>query len=186
MNGNSIDMERMRKAWIEMGQALGMDMPQNYPSNMNNRNTALDRLRRRYLNGWKFSFTVGILLAVSIYFIPSLGDQYRISLIVAYLIIILSNGCVWHWLWKGLEKINPIKMPITQVCSMAKYYKKRHLLYNLVVCPIAILWSGCFLSALNDSLFSGMRGMIMGIILGCGFAFYGLWAYMRDYRDVTN
>lgn len=59
MNTENIDIEQMRKAWLAMGEGLGMKLPtDNNPDNLNRKKTALDRLRDKY----RIFFTISLLM----------------------------------------------------------------------------------------------------------------------------
>lgn len=186
MNSTNLDIEQMRKAWIEMGKALGMDIPPSDPGNMNKLNTSLDDLRQRYKKGWVWSIIGGIIFGIFLLRIPSIGAEYRLSLSITYAILMFSNAYVLYWLWRGTGNINPLAMSITQVSLMAKYYKKCHLLYNLIGFPLVILWIGYFMFVASRSEFRGMDGLVIGAIVGGFGGLYGLWKYLKDYRHLSE
>lgn len=188
MNSKNLDIDQMRRAWIEMGKALGMDTPPSDPDNMNKMKTSLDRLRDRYLRGWGWSIVGAIIFTAFFLFIfmPSIKDEYRISLAITYAIVMLANAYALYWLWIGTGKIKPLTMSITQVSTMAKYYKKCHLLYILIGFPVAVGWIGYFMFVVNRSQFRGTEGIVMGAIIGGIGGLYGLWKYMKDYRNLSE
>lgn len=69
---------------------------------------------------------------------------------------------------------------------MAKYYKKCHLLYILIGFPVAVGWMGYFIFVVNRSQFRGTEGIVMGAIIGGIGGLYGLWKYMKDYRNLSK
>ncbi|MDE5997464.1 MAG: hypothetical protein K2G77_04545 [Muribaculaceae bacterium] len=186
MNSNNLDIEQMRKVWIEMGKALGMETPPSDPDNLNKKNTDLDRLRTRYMKGRDFSVLGAIIFPGFFFWMPSLGDQYRISVAITYVIVMLANAYVLNWFKRGLGKINPLTMPITQVSSMTKYYKKCHLQYILLGSFVAIQWIVYFLYALSHSGFKDIDGLIFGAIISGICGLFGLWKYMKDYRNLVE
>lgn len=181
MNSQNFDIEHMRKAWIEMGKALGIETPPSYTDNMNKRNTDLDRLRDRYRKGCDLSIVGTIIFTPFFFLMPSLRDEYRISLAITFAILMLANAYALYWLWRGTGKINPITMSITHVSSMARYYKKCHLLYVMIGFPVAILWIGYFMFVTNRS-----GSIVIGSIIGGIFGLYGLWQYLKDYRNLSE
>lgn len=181
MNSQNFDMEQMRKIWIEMGNALGMETPPGNPDNMNKMNTSLDRIRDRYRLGCDWSIVGAIIFMVFFFFMPSIRDGYRIPLAITYAIVMLANAYVLYWLWRGTGKINPLTMSITQVSSMAKHYKKCHLLYVMIGIPVAILWIVFFLFATDRS-----ESIVIGGIIGGIFGLYGLRQYLKDYRNLSE
>ncbi len=182
MNENNFDIERMRKAWREMGQALGMDTPPNDNGNMNDMKTALDRLRDRYRLGCDWSIVGAVVFAILFLFWPWIDDEYRIPLTIISIVAMSANACVLYWFWQGLGKINPLTMSITEVSSMAKYYRRCYLRYNIIGFPIALLWVGYSAYATNRHIDSIVTGFIIGGIFGL----YGLWKDLKDYRNLTK
>lgn len=186
MNSLNFDIEQMRKAWLEMGKALGMETPPNDPDNMNKKNTDLDRLRMRYMKGRDFSILGAIIFPIFFFIMPSLADEYKISVAVTFIIVMLANAFVLNWFQRGIGSINPLTMPITQVSSMAKYFKKCHIRYLLLGFFVAIPWIVYFLYALRSSGFGGIDGIVFGAIIGGICGLYGVWKYMKDYRDLSK
>ena len=186
MKAENYDIEQMRKAWIEMGKALGMETLPSDPYNLNNMNTALDRLRDRYRRGRDCSILGAVIFMPFLLFMPSLGSEYRIWVAITYTVVMLANAYSLNWLLQGIRKINPLIMSITQVSTMARYYKKCHLLYLLFGSFVAIPWIGYFIYTLSHSEFRGMDGIVMGAIIGGIGGLYGLWKYLKDYRNLEE
>ncbi|MDE5872267.1 MAG: hypothetical protein K2H22_10045 [Muribaculaceae bacterium] len=186
MNSNNLDIEQMRKAWIEMGKALGRETSPSDPDNLNKMKTSLDRLCMRYMKGRDFSVLGAIIFPVFFFWMPTLGDEYRISVAITYVIIMLANAYILNWFQRGLGEINPLTMQITQVSSMAKCYKKCHLRYVLLGSLVAISWIVYFLYALSHSGFKDIDGLIFGAIISGIGGLYGLWKYMKDYRNLSE
>lgn len=182
MNGNNIDIERMRKVWREMGQALGMDTPPNDNGNMNDMKTALDRLRDRYRLGCDWSIVGTIVFTILFLFLPWINDEYRLSLTISCTVLMSVNSYVLYWFWQGLGKINPLTMSITEVSSMVKYYKRCYVRYNIIGFPIALLWIGYFAYATNRNIDS----IVIGCIIGGIFGLYTLWKDLKDYRNLMK
>lgn len=186
MNSNNLDIEQMRKAWIEMGKALGMETAPSDPDNMDKMKTSLDRLCFRYMKGRDFSILATIIFPIFFFWMPSLGDEYKISVAITYIIIMLANAYILNWFQRGIGKINPLTMLITQVSSMAQYYKKCHLRYLLFGSLVAIPWIVYFLYALSRSGFKDIDGLVFGAIAGGIGGLFGVWKYMRDYRNLSE
>ena len=181
MNAENHDIEQMRKAWIEMGKALGMETPPNTSDNLNKMKTDLDRLRTRYMKGWEGSIIGGTICTVLLFWMPSLNDAHRIPMATAFAILMSINTYALYRLWRGTGKINPLTMSINRVSSMTKHYKKCHLLYNLIGFPVAILWTLYFMFVTNRS-----ESIVMGAIIGGICGLYSLWKYLKDYRNLEK
>ena len=181
MISNNIDIENMRKTWIEMGKALGMETAPSDQDNMNKKYTSLDRIRNHYRKGCDWSIVGALVFASFFFFMPSLREEHRIPLAITYLIVMLANAYALYRLWRGTGKINPLTLSITQVSSMAKYYKKCHLLYILIGFPVAILWIVYFMFATNRT-----ESIIIGTIAGGIFGLFGLRQTLNDYRNLSE
>lgn len=64
---------------------------------------------------------------------------------------------------------------------MAKYYKKCHLRYTLSGSLVAVPWIVYFMFATNRA-----EGVVMGIIIGGVYGLYGLWKYLKEYRNLSE
>lgn len=186
MNAENYDIEQMRKTWIEMGKALGMETPPSDTEKFNKMYTSLDRLRDRYRKGCDFSIVGTIIFTPFFFFMPSISDEYRIPVAITFVIVMLANAYALYWLWRGIGKINPLTMSITQVSSMAKYYKKCHLQYLLLGSLVAIPWIGYFIYAISRSGIRDTDGIVIGAIIGGICGLYGLWQYLKDYRNLSE
>ena len=181
MNSNDPDME-VRKAWMEMGEALGMDKPQSDTDYLDKMHTDLDRLRLRYMTGRDWSVVVAVVFTVLLFLMPSLNDEHRLPVAVTFAVVMSANAYALNWFQRGIGKINPLTMSISQVSSMARYYKKSHMKYVLSGMLIAILWIEYFMYATDRSFGSIAIGAVIGAI--CGL--YSLWKYLKDYRNLSE
>ena len=185
MNAENYDIKQMKQAWIEMGKALGIDMRPCDPDNFNKIKTSLERLRDRYRKACDFSIVGAIIFTILIFFMPSLREEYRLSVAITFAFVMLANAYAQYLLWRGVGKINPLIMPITQVSSMAKHYKKCHILYIILGSFVAIPWIAYFLYAIRRSGIRDTDGIVGGAIIGGICGLYGLWQYLRDYRNLN-
>lgn len=186
MDMNNMDLEHMRKAWVEMGKALGMDTPPSDPDDISKKKTALDELLLRYMKGRDFSLVGAIVFAIIFFSVPSLNDEYKRSMAISFAILMLANAYALNWFQKGIGKINPLTMSISKVASMAKYYRKCHLKYYMIAFPISLIWLGYFIYIVQGSDFRGNEGLVIGAIIGSIFTIYSLWKDLRDYRNLTK
>ena len=182
MNSNDPDMGKMRKVWMEMGKALGMDKPQSDTDDLDKMHTDLDRLRLRYMTGRDWSVVAAVVFTVLLFLMPSLNDEHRLPVAVTFAVIMSANAYALNWFQRGIGKINPLTMSISQVSSMARYYKKSHLKYVLSGMLVAILWIEYFMYATDRSFGSIAIGAVIGAI--CGL--YSLWKYLKDYRNLSE
>lgn len=186
MNIENQDIEQMRKAWIEMGKALGMQpAPFNDPGEMGSKKTALDRLRNRYRVFWIAS----LLLSFGTFMFFSsrsiMDGRLYLWLGIAYAVYFLTAFCMDFWLYNGLGTINPLKMGVTEVAWKSAFYRKRHLQFMVVLIPMAIA-----LIAFTGYVFSSemyfLNGLATGVILGLIIGIIQLRRFMTEYRNLSE
>lgn len=187
MSRESTDIEQLKKAWMEMGTALGMHTPRvESPDKLNNMNTTLDKLRTRYRNIGISDVCGAIIFFPILRYADFLSVQFRsvVALSYAILLLILAGGI--FWMWRGVGKIDPLTMTVSQVSEMALYYKKCHLRFVMAGFPLAACWIGYFAYCVSHSDFNAIGGIIVGGIVGGIIGFSALKKFMADYRDLSE
>lgn len=183
MNSENIDIERMRKAWLAMGESLGMQ-PSPDPDNLNNRKTALDRLRDKYRVFW----TVAIVMTFGSFmmFQGALGEsEYSFWLRVAFALYFLTAFCMDHWLWRGIGTIHPLRMGVAQVVAKAMYYRKRHLQFMAILIPAAVALL-CVTGYAFSSQTYFLNGMVVGALCGLIIGIIQFRRFMAEYRNLSE
>ncbi len=186
MNAENYDLEKMREAWIKMGDVLDVETQSNDPDNMYEKKTALDKLKDRYRLGCDWSIVGTVLITILFIFIPWINDNYRVSITISFAIVMSSNSYVLYWFWRGLGKINPLTMSITEVSEKANYYKRWHLRYYLIGLVIALLWVGYFAYVVSRSNTGSIESIVTGFIIGGILGFYSLWKDLKNYRNLSE
>lgn len=186
MNNENFDIEQMRKAWSEMGKALGMQpIPKNNSIDLANKKTTLDRLRDRYLTFWIISlimvFAGFILFSRGIF----VTNHLNFWLGCAYSIYFLTASCMDFWLWKGIGSIDPLSMNITEISHKSVYYRKKHLQFMVILIPMAIALL-CFTGYVFSSEIYFLNGMITGVILGAIIGTIQFRRFMAEYRKLNH
>lgn len=186
MTPDNIDLDNLKKSWIEMGKSLGAKFDHQYdPDKLSNMKTALDRLRDRYRVFWR----AGLIMIFSSFLIFSkhliVENPLNLHLGFAYAAYFLMCFIMDHWLWKGIGSIDPLRMGVAEVAKKALYYKKRHLQFMIFLIPMAIAILG-----LTGYVFSSDKYLLMGMITGaiCG-AILGIFQFRRfmaEYRKLTD
>lgn len=186
MNTENIDIEQMKRAWLSMGKALGMQPVQdNNPENLNNKKTALDRLRDKY----RVFCTISLLMVFVCFMIFSRGlivsSNLNFWLGIAYAVYFLTAFGMDQWLYRGIGKIDPLKMTVSQVVQRSMFYKKRHLQFMAVLIPMALAVLG-----FTGYVFSVERyfliGMIAGAICGAILGVIQFRRFMADYKKLAE
>lgn len=186
MNSENIDIEQMRKAWVEMGKALGMQSGlDNNPEDFNKKKTALDRLRDRYRLFW----TMSLPLAFSTFMIFSrrmiAENHMNFWLGVACAVYFLTVFCMDFWLWRGIGSINPLKMSIAEIAEKSMFYRKRHLQFVAILIPIAIALIG-FMGYVFSSEKYVLNGITVGAICGGFVGIMQFRRFMAEYRNLSD
>lgn len=184
MNTENIDIERMRKAWLAMGEALGMQpSADSDPDNLNKRKTALDRLRHKYRVFW----TVAIFMIFGSFmmFHGSPGEsQYSSWLRVAFALYFLTVFCMDHWLWRGICTIDPLRMGVAEVVAKAMHYRKMHLQFMAVLIPAAMALLGATGYVFSSQIYF-LSGMVVGAFCGFIIGIIQFRRFMAEYRSLS-
>lgn len=190
MTPENINFDELKKAWLAMGEILGMQSTQNdNPENLNNKKTALDNLRDRYRSFWTMSL---IMTFISLILFPILFTKVVIFdkpvgvyLGTAYAIYFLIAFIMDHWLWTCIGKIDPLHMSISQVAEKSMSYRKRHLQFMFILIPIAIALFGFTGYVFSSDIFF-LSGMGVGVICGLILGSIQLRRFMNDYRKLSE
>ena len=185
MSTENFDIEQIRRAWVAMGECIGMHpASDSNPKDLNLKLTALDRLRRKYREFWVVSLIMAFcfyMLFQSAFFIES---HLNFRLGVAYAVYFLTCFAMDLWLYNGIGSIDPLRMEVTQVVQKAVYYKKCHLTFMAILIPMAI-----GLLAFTGYVFFSetylLSGMIAGAICGAIIGIIQFRRFMADYRSVA-
>ena len=178
--------DEMKKNWQDINVTIP-GKPGSYEAIINGkRKTALQNLAERYK---RFSVMgiVLILLSASYCFNPSIfpGDfRWRIFMGVSFGIYALIASVMDMWLYNGIQSIDIVRMPVTEVIAKALFYKKRHLQFIAVLLPIvlgiigAIAWK-------SDNIYFRL-GILFGFIIGSATGVFHLLNFLADYRTITS
>lgn len=186
MTPDNIDLDNLKKSWMEMGRSLGSQFDHGYnPDQLSNMKTTLDRLRDRYRVFWR----VGLIMIFTSSFIFS-GDiinenPLNIYLCFVFPIYFLTCFLMDHWLWKGIGSIDPLRMGVAEVAQKALYYKKKHLQFMIFLIPMAIALLG-FTGYVFSSDKYLLMGMITGAICGAALGIIQFRRFMAEYRKLTD
>lgn len=185
MSKDNIDIEQMRKAWLEMGKSLGMQtLPNSEPIDFNKKKTALDRLRDRYNVFWIISLVmtfVGFMIFSRGIFIVS---HLNFWLGIAYAAYFLTVSCMDFWFWRGICTIDPLRMNVSEISEKSMFYRKRHLQFMAILIPMAIALL-CFTGYVFSSEIYFLNGMIAGAVIGAIIGTIQFRRFMAGYRDLS-
>ncbi len=186
MTPENVNLDQIRKAWLAMDESLGLKpTPDSNPENLQNKKTALDRLRDKY----RVFRTISLLMTFLSFMIFSramnIDNPFNLYLGVAYAVYFLTCFFMDQWLWTGIGTIDPIRMGVSQVAEKAAHYKKKHLLFITILIPMAIAllgFTGYVFSA--DKYF--LIGMASGAVIGAIIGTFQFRRFMAEYRDLIE
>lgn len=186
MNTEKPDIEQLRKAWVEMGKALGMQpIPVTDTEHLGKKKTALERLRHKYLTFWIISLLMtfgGFLIFSNGIFVTTNLNQW---LAVAYATYFFTAFCMDFWLWKGLGTIDPLQMSVSEIAQKSILYRKRHLQFMTILIPLAIALVSFMGYAFSSEKYF-LNGMIVGCIIGIIIGTIQFRRFMAEYRNLTD
>lgn len=186
MNTEELDIQQMRKAWLAMGECLGMKpAAANKPEGFNKKETALDRLRDKYRMFWTVALLMIFVSFITFSKCLIVESPLNFWLGVAYAVYFLTSCCMDFWLWRGIGTINPLRMGISQVVNKAMFYRKRHLQFMAIIIPMGLtllIFTGYVFS--SETYF--LSGMIAGAICGLIIAIIQFRRFMADYRKLSE
>lgn len=186
MNTEDFDLGQLKKAWREMGIAIGMNTSANAPENIGKMSTTLDRIRFRYL-----AFAAVSLLSAAVFFpmmlnAPFLPEDYRYPLAVAFAVLMLFYVGVDLAMRRNVGKINPAEMSVTEVAEQSRACKRFHLRFVMIGFPLALCWVAFFAWALVQTDFNAIGGIIVGGAIGLFIGIRALRRFMHDYRSLSE
>ena len=185
MTSEELKIEELKKTWISMGEILGMNHPENSVESLNDKKTALDRLRTRY----KSFQVVSIIMIVASFMILSGAliedSNLKFFLGISYLVYFLTGFSMDYWLWKGLGTINPVTMNVSQVARKSMFYRKRHLQFITILMPMAIAIIGFTGYIFSENEYF-IKGIIAGVIFGLIIGSFQLYRFMAEYRKLME
>lgn len=189
MNTEINNLDDIKKIWREMGTAFNTDSYCTDPDAMNKKRTNLDRLRRRYMSFMIFSISAGIIEFPIILHLGSLGflpDNLKWPVAISFMIMLLIEACIDFWFWKGTGRICPLTMTVSELSSMALYYKKCHIKSIMVCMPLALGWVVFFIYAASLANFFPIFGIIIGAAIGLFLGIRALKRFMAEYKSLYS
>lgn len=182
-----MDKDNIKSAWRDTNNSFEKDknMMMSFEAIMNGkRSTALDRLQARYLR-----FVMLALCCVPCSFsfmLPNIiPDGNGKWITIAFGIYFLICAGMDLWLYHGIGTIDCLRMSVTEVIDKARFYRKRHLQFIMILLPIAF----CVLGVMAYSMQNDpevIYGMIIGGVVGLLIGSRQLFKFMKDYREVST
>lgn len=178
--------DEMKKNWQDTNVTIPGNQ-ESYDAIINGkRKTALQNLAERYK---RFSIMgiVLIMLSASYCFNPNIFPEdyrWRIFMGVAFGIYALIASVMDRWLYNGIQSIDVVRMPVTEVIGKALFYKKRHLQFIAVLLPIVLGIIGT-IAWKSDNIYFRL-GILFGFIGGSAIGVFHLLNFLADYRTIIS
>lgn len=186
MNTENIDIAQLRKAWQEMGKALGVNPAIEQPEILNKMSTALDKLRNRYRFMGIFTLCVTAMMFPLLLTAEYIAEEYRWAVAFTFVIFLAGMACVDLWLWSGIQRINPLTMSVSEVAHLALHYRKCHIRTVMIALPLALCWMVFIAFATLQSYIQVFWGMACGGAIGLAIGSIILRKFMSDYKKLAE
>lgn len=158
---------------------------QNLPDNNcpdPDRLTALERLARRYR---RFaSISTVFIVVMPLYFRNDIfSESWRLTLMLSFCVYFaIAAGMDW-WLYAGVNSIDVVNMPVSEVASKALFYRKWHHRFMALLIPAAAALLTLLVIALTDNSVPMLVGIGAGAAFGLLIGTLQYRRFMSDYRN---
>lgn len=174
----------MKSAWRETATSLQTENDRLLTEFRNgNPLTSLERLRNRYRRFAILGFT---MLPLSFVFILKsiFPIEGGIWITLSFIVYFLTCGFMDTWLYRGLDTIDCLHMSVSEVIEKARYYRKKHLQFVVILIPmaIALLCGLAYFTGWEEHI---LLGMIVGGSIGFAIGLQQLFAFLRDYKNIA-
>ena len=179
-------MDNLKKDWQDTNVAIQTEA-KSYDKIINGkRRTALENLAERYRRFSNLALIL-ILLSFSWIFNPDMfpGNQgLRIAVGVSFAVYALIASIMDRWLYKGIQSIDIVVMPVSEVVRKALFYRKRHLQFIVILLPVVLSIIAVMAWSMDNLYFR--LGIVVGFIAGVAIGVRQLLAFLADYLDITS
>lgn len=174
----------MKSAWRETATSLQTENDRLLTEFRNgNPLTSLERLRNRYRRFAILGFTMLPLSCV--FMLKSIFPiEGGIWITLSFIVYFLTCGFMDTWLYRGLDTIDCLHMSVSEVIEKARYYRKKHLQFVVILIPmaIALLCGLAYFTGWEEHI---LLGMIIGGSIGFAIGLQQLFAFLRDYKNIA-
>lgn len=139
-------------------------------------NSARDRLIHRYRMMFAVICPMGILASIPLWH----QMQWWQSIVVV--LFFLVAGCMDYYLYSGLKGLDLAEEGVQRVAERARYYRKRHWIFQGILSPMAIGLILIYFSLFDDEDYriAVWFGLGLGLVIG-----FIIWIQMmRDYKKM--
>lgn len=169
--------DEMKQCWQQLGSNPEYDSSRLIDRVTSGRITsARERLMRRYRMMFSVICPIGIFASIPLW--RELSWWQTACIILFFLV---AGGMDW-WLYRGIKGIDFATEGVQSVADKARYYRKRHWIFQAVLTPCAAGLLMIYFSLSDEEYYRA--GMWVGLALGLAFGL-GVWLQMmRDYKKM--
>lgn len=186
MKNADVNLEQLKKNWIEMGYILGMSLPSTSSVNMDKQKTTLDKMRRRYLLIGICVLFWSVMMFPIWFYIDFLPAAYVLPVALSYTVMMVGFGTMILLIRNRVGQINTLEMSVDEVRKMSLQCKKRHLQFVMIGLPTAIIWVIFFIFATLQSQYNVVDAVIVGGLFGGILGITAFRKFMKDYRSLSE
>lgn len=120
-----------------------------------------------------------------VFMLPSIFPiKGGIWITLAFIVYFLTCGIMDTWLYRGLDTIDCLHMSVSEVIEKARYYRKKHLQFVVILIPmaIALLCGLAWFTGWEEHI---LLGMLIGGSIGFAIGLQQLFAFLRDYKNIA-
>lgn len=177
-------MENLKECWCG---ARFRDTQTGTPDNR--RKTALGKLAAHYNRFSNVALILTFCMPLWIWNMMHNGLDLnlwlRIAVVVTGMLFCITSSLMDRWLCKGISRIDVAEMPVSEVCRLAYYYRKKHFQFIAILLPWALMFIGLLIWMLPfDKWF--LYGIAAGALVGGAIGIMQFRIFMAEYREITD
>lgn len=180
------NFDELRRAWKEGFRAASDRDYDQFLHNRDygNRRTALENLAARYK---RFAILGTAMILVSTCYLNAhiFPEPYNVILSFGMMVYFAIAAVMDWWLYRGVRSIDIYNESVSEVSRRARFYRRRHLQFIIVLVPIMIaLVTLMIVSTLSNRYMT--TGLIAGCLFGLVLGIMALTRFMDEYRSLTS
>lgn len=177
-----MEKEQIEKAWRELSERVSQLEAEKVDRNETKKKTSLESLAARYR---RFStISLVMMFCAPCYMLTGiLGEEWRIWMAIAFCAYFGTASLMDYRLYIGVRSIDVYDMSISEVCRMARRYRRMHHICMLVLAPLALALVGLMCIAFGADKWL-CAGIGFGFAVGLAIGIRQYMAFMSDYRSL--
>jgi hypothetical protein len=137
--------------------------------------------REHLMKQYKTMFSVFAPIACAAQF--TIFYQLPLYVIIYATIYFTIAGIMDFYLYKGIKGLDLSTEGVTQIATKAKFYRRRHHQFQLILIPMAVILICLYFSSATEWQ---QIGMAVGLIVGLAAGIPTYIGIMRDYKQLSR